>query len=140
MVYDAHRLHEHILEDLLSSGATIDDFRFCPYHPEAAVDRYRKDSDWRKPGAGMILDLLRAWNVDPRRSLLIGDKDSDIRAARAAGTDGHLYSEGNVQEFVEPLVRQLVAAEPLTTIKSLSSTDFACMKHVQVARPPLYAT
>ena len=106
---DVHRLHEHVLEDLLSFGATIDDIRFCPYHPEAVVNRYRQDSDWRKPRGGMILDLLRAWNVDRGRSLLIGDKDTDIQAALAAGIQGHLYSGGDLFEFVQPLVRRLIA-------------------------------
>jgi len=101
---DVQRLHEHILEELLANGATLDDVRYCPFHPEGVVESYRRESDWRKPGAGMIRDLIERWELDPGRCLLIGDKDSDLQAARAAGVKGHLYSGKDLRSYVEPLV------------------------------------
>ncbi|HEX4038243.1 MAG TPA: HAD-IIIA family hydrolase [Acidobacteriaceae bacterium] len=104
---DVHALQQHILEELLESGATIDDFRFCPYHPEGVLEQYRRESDWRKPGAGMLLDLLRAWDIDPQRALLVGDMESDIQAAHAAHIEGHRYTGGNLLDLVEPLLARL---------------------------------
>ncbi|HEX4068159.1 MAG TPA: HAD-IIIA family hydrolase [Acidobacteriaceae bacterium] len=121
---DVEALHRHVQQDLILAGATIDDFRFCPDHPEGVVERYRRHSSWRKPAAGMILDLLSAWNVDPSRSILVGDKDSDVQAAQAAGVEGRLFTGGNVLAFIEPLVRNLCASEPLTP-QSTSPADGA---------------
>jgi D-glycero-D-manno-heptose 1,7-bisphosphate phosphatase len=100
-----HALHDHMKKELAKLGARIDAFEYCPYHPLGTVERYRRVSDRRKPAPGMITDLLERFKVDPSRSFLVGDKPSDLEAARAAGVTGHCFSGGNLEQFVRNLMR-----------------------------------
>lgn len=58
---------------------------FCPHHPQAGVGHYLCDCACRKPRPGMILAAAEAFKIDLTRSVLIGDKPTDIEAAVAAG-------------------------------------------------------
>lgn len=97
---DVKALHSRMASALREMGATIDDWRYCPYHPEASVGRYRGAHPWRKPEPGMLLDLLDHWPVDAARSLLVGDQESDLAAAKAAGIDARQFLGGNLFELV----------------------------------------
>ena len=88
---DVAALHRHMAGLLEREGARFDDIRHCPHLPDAPVAAFRRDCDCRKPRPGMILDLMARWRVDPARSVMVGDKASDVAAAAAAGIRGVLY-------------------------------------------------
>ncbi len=93
-----------IADEARRAGGTIDDIRFCPFHPEAIVDAYRQAHPWRKPLPGMLLDLIKMWELDPSRAVMVGDQETDMRAAAAAGIAGHLFPGGNLLSFVRPIL------------------------------------
>jgi D,D-heptose 1,7-bisphosphate phosphatase len=97
-------LHGWMIDEVRRAGGTIDDIRYCPFHPDAVVPAYRRFSDWRKPAPGMLLDLMRAWELDAARCVLIGDQETDMAAAAAAGISGRRFEGGNLADFVRPLV------------------------------------
>lgn len=94
------KLHRWMGEQLGAEGASIDDWRYCPFHPEGSVAPLRGAHPWRKPNPGMLLDLLDHWPVERRGSFLIGDKVTDVQAAEAAGFPGHLFEGGDLMEFL----------------------------------------
>ncbi len=94
------RLHNDVQRVVRAHGAHIDDFRYCPFHPDGVVKEYAKRSTCRKPEPGMILDLLEHWPVDKSRSIVVGDEQTDIDAADRAGLRGCLYRGGNLADFI----------------------------------------
>lgn len=83
---DFFSLNEYMLDELAKNGVRIRGVYFCPHAPEA-------NCECRKPRAGMILRAASEWDVDLERSIMIGDKDSDVVAGRAAGV-GKCYKIG----------------------------------------------
>ena len=102
---DVGLLHEFMQEQLAQAGGHVDDFRYCPHHVQAVRPEYRSDSPWRKPAPGMLLDLLAHWPVDVEGSFLIGDKDSDLAAARAAGVSGYLFEGGDLRARLDTVAQ-----------------------------------
>jgi D-glycero-D-manno-heptose 1,7-bisphosphate phosphatase len=97
-------LHRWMCEEIRREGGNIDDIRYCPYHTDGTVDAYRRESDWRKPAPGMILDLMRAWELAPERCLMVGDQPTDIAAAEAAGIASFHFPGGNLDRAIAPLI------------------------------------
>jgi len=98
------RVHQAMQADLAAQGARIDAFYVCPFHADAVVEAFRHpDHPDRKPNPGMILRALRDGSVVPERAFVIGDKPSDIEAARRAGVAAALYTEGDLERFLADL-------------------------------------
>jgi len=94
-------LHRWMRAELQAEGARIDDIRYCPHHPDGSIAGYLEDHPWRKPKPGMILDLMQHWPVRREGSFVIGDRDTDVEAALAAGLPGFLFTGGDLDAFIE---------------------------------------
>jgi D-glycero-D-manno-heptose 1,7-bisphosphate phosphatase len=104
---DVLALHDFMQAELKARGAWIDAIVYAPHHPEAVDAAYRAGAELRKPEPGMILDLLSRFPVDPARTVMIGDKDSDMQAAAAAGIEGVKFGGGSLLTVVEPVIARL---------------------------------
>lgn len=87
---DYQRLTDWMLDEFRTRGIEIDRVYHCPYHPMAGIGEYRRDSFDRKPNPGMILQARDELGLDLCRSVMVGDKDSDIEAGIAAGVKCNL--------------------------------------------------
>lgn len=104
------RLHAHMEEELATAGAHLDAIYWCPFHPEAADEALRHpDHPDRKPNPGMVLRALADFGVAPTDAVMIGDKASDMEAARRAGVRGFLYQGGDLDAVVAELLATLPA-------------------------------
>ncbi len=70
---------------LYSLDIFIDDVQFCPFHEEAKLKIYRKKTNLRKPGNGMLLNLFQNWSLLKKKSIMIGDQITDEICANKTG-------------------------------------------------------
>ena len=82
---DFHTLMDFIRKELRVKGVEFDAVYFCPYHPEHGVGEYKREHEDRKPGSGMLLRAAHDFDLDLTRSLMVGDRCSDVAAANSAG-------------------------------------------------------
>ena len=82
---DYQRLTDQVRERLRGEGVTLDAIEYCPHLADAPLAQYRRACECRKPAPGMLLKAIRALDLDPAGSFLVGDRLTDVQAGRAAG-------------------------------------------------------
>lgn len=80
-------LCEYMLGKFNEHGVKIAKICFCPHAPE-------EDCDCRKPKPKMMLDAARELKIDLKNSVMIGDKDSDVKAGESAGVGRNFKLDG----------------------------------------------
>jgi D-glycero-D-manno-heptose 1,7-bisphosphate phosphatase len=68
-----------------AEDSALDAVYHCPYHPEHGIGVWRREHPDRKPGPGMLLRAAADLSLDLPRSVMVGDRCSDMQAAAAAG-------------------------------------------------------
>src|SRR5262245_56017959 len=121
-------LHAWMRDELAAQGAIVDAFYHCPFHPEGRVEQFRKSHIDRKPGPGMILRAFSDLAIDREGSFLIGDRESDIAAARAAGIPGFLFVGGDLLDFVENCLAERGRLPSGAATKQTTVQDFPLLR------------
>ena len=100
-------VHQRMDAELAAAGAHVDALYFCPHRPEDGCF-------CRKPAPGMLIQAAAELGVDLARSVIIGDKFSDLVAGKAVGCRGVLVLTGHgAEEWARgrPLEPEYVAAD-----------------------------
>ena len=79
------RLQAEIASRLAEGSAHWDAAFACAHHPTGFGALAVADHPWRKPNPGMLLAAAERLGVDLTRSVIVGDRASDLRAGKAAG-------------------------------------------------------
>jgi D-glycero-D-manno-heptose 1,7-bisphosphate phosphatase len=139
---DAVRDVNKRMEEMLASanaGAIIDRHEYCPYLPDASIEKYRQDSDLRKPKPGMILQAADKLALDLSRSWVIGDAPRDVEAGKAAGCRTILFHSPDLPQ--SPAAAANLAAKPDCIVASLNEAiDFIEQQMGSDPQPPSPAT
>ncbi len=112
-------LHDEIARRLAAGGAHVDGWYSCPHHPEALIEELRTPCECRKPNPGMILRAAQDYDLDLSDCILVGDRESDMKAAQTAGV-GHkvLYrpeEDSDVQTRADYVISDLTTVLELVT-------------------------
>lgn len=87
-------LHGEIGRRFQAGGAVIDAFYYCPHHPDAPIEEYRRRCECRKPAPGMIRRAEWELGIDLDRSFVVGDRWLDVMLGEAVGARTVLVRTG----------------------------------------------
>jgi len=76
---DVIKLHCWVNSKLRENGGLVDKFYFAEYHPNFSHKKKFSlvEKNLRKPQTGMIKQCLKEWNVNLKKSFVLGDKKID---------------------------------------------------------------
>ncbi len=96
-------VHARLAEKLAAVGARIDSYEICVHAPS-------EDCECRKPLPKLIMDAAAREGLDLARSVMVGDRLTDVAAGRGAGCKSVLVRTGNGRE--EELLLRLAKETP----------------------------
>ena len=96
------QIHKRLEQLLGEKGASLDGIYYCPYHPEGAIPKYRRESESRKPNPGMLLMAAKDMNFDLKESWMVGNGARDIEAGARAGCRTILVDSKGHEQKIQP--------------------------------------
>lgn len=94
-------LHKKIKIYLVNKNIFVNEVKYCPFHKNAKIIKYKKNSLLRKPGNLMIKQLLKNWPINKKYSFMIGDQKSDKLAAKKS----NLHFEYPRKDFFNQILK-----------------------------------
>jgi D-glycero-D-manno-heptose 1,7-bisphosphate phosphatase len=125
-------VHDAMTNELKSNGAQLDAVYYCAHHPSVGEPPYRFDCDCRKPKPGLILRAAKNFDIDLKKSWMVGDRYSDVELARNAGVKSMFvlsgYGRGEWEHQRASWAEQpdLVAEDLLEAVRLIVSGSVEC--------------
>ena len=98
---DVTNLHEWMNKILKKEDIQINDFFFSGDLPN------NNPESRRKPSPKMINEAVEKYKLDKTRCFMIGDKLSDLEAAKNAQIKGFLFNKSNLKNFIEKILDKI---------------------------------
>ncbi len=89
-VQDLDYIHQQMMDAIETGGGKVKSVLYCTHLPNA-------DCDCRKPRPGLLLQAAASFKVDLPNTWMIGDHNTDMQAALAAGCKPLLVLTGRGQ-------------------------------------------
>lgn len=103
-IEDMQNFHQHLQMMTQSIGGKIADIAYCPHHPLAVTEHLKTPCRCRKPEPGLLFDLAEKWQLDLRRSVMVGDRSSDVEAGQRAGCHSYLFDAGDLHALAQHII------------------------------------
>ncbi len=118
-------VHKRFLALLEEDGAKVDDALYSYSHPNGVVPHFSGPSLDRKPSPYNLFIATARHNLDLTRSWMVGDRETDVACAQAAGTRAILVDNSHAQQL------PLLAA---VRVRDLSDAAAHILAHTEPGR------
>ncbi len=100
-----NKIHQKMMKELFNNTRSkINDIYFAPYFKKSKYQKYRKNSEDRKPNIGMFKKALEKWNIDIKKSFFIGDKKTDYLASKKVHIKFFYRDKGSFYKQVRKII------------------------------------
>lgn len=116
-------IQKKINRTLKINGVKLDAEYYCLHHPFASLKKYRMNCNCRKPNIGLFIKAIKRFNIDIKKSWLVGDGVFDIIAGIKMGLKTVLIGNVNEMEYLRVLEERLNGLKPDYIVKNLQEVQ-----------------
>lgn len=116
---DYQAITERMLSFLKPHGAEPDKIYYAPYYEKSTISEFLAKPHWRKPGTGMFDQACVDFSIDLTKSVMVGDRASDLEAAHNAGVSRHFLLHSEDYEKEQGLVAPGIAYQFVNSLDEI---------------------
>jgi len=100
---NVEEIHAYFNKELEKAGVKLTEVYYCPHHS------INEKCLCRKPNSLMIEKALAKFNIDRKKSFMLGDKDRDVECAENAGVKGiKVEINKNIKVYVDKILNRSI--------------------------------